>query len=224
MLPALLRKAAQFFSVLFHPLLSVTYMTALLLIINPYQFGVFSIVEQWKLLALVFVSTAVMPAFALLLMKSLHMVTDFEIKDPKERIGPYIITGVFYLWMFINFKHNPAIGHSLTVGMLGATIALFLIFFVNNFTLISAHAAGMGGLAGVVSVVAFYSRFDAFTIHLGGLGLFEVSSTFVLLLLIVASGAVTTSRLLLHAHSPPQVYSGWLLGFASQWSALLFIG
>jgi len=217
---SIFRKAATIISVLFHPLLMVTYMTAMLLIINPYQFGVFSIVEQWKLLLLVFMSTFAMPAFAVVLMRALNMISSFEMPDPKERIGPYIITGVFYLWMFINFKHNPTIPKTLTIGMLGATIALFASFFFNNFTKVSAHAAGIGGLMGVAAINYLYFNFDTFTLHLGSLGLFEISTSFVLVLLILLAGIVGTARLVLNAHTPGQLYGGFFIGVASQFIAL----
>ncbi len=220
---SILKKAAAIISILFHPLLMVTYMTALLLVINPYQFGVFSIVEQWKLLLLVFMSTFAMPAFAVVLMRALNMISSFEMPDPKERIGPYIITGVFYMWMFINFKHNAGIPKTLTIGMLGATIGLFANFFFNNFTKVSAHAAGIGGLVGVAAVNYLYFNFDTFTLHLGGLGLFEISTSFVLVLLILLAGIVGTARLVLNAHTPGQLYGGFFIGVTSQIVALLLL-
>ncbi len=220
---SILKKAATIVSILFHPLLVVTYMTALLLLINPYQFGVFSIVEQWKLLLLVLMSTFAMPAFSVVLMRALNMISSFEMPDPKERIGPYIITGVFYLWMFINFKHNPSIPKALTIGMLGATIALFASFFFNNFTKVSAHAAGMGGLVGVAAVNYLYFNFDTFTLHLGTLGLFEVSTSFVLVILILLAGLVGSARLALNAHTPGQLYGGFAIGLLSQIIALVLM-
>lgn len=220
---SIIKKAALVVSAMFHPLLMVTYMTAMLLVINPYQFGVFSIVEQWKLLLLVFVSTFAMPAFAVVLMRALDMISSFEMPDSKERIGPYIVTGVFYLWMFINFKQNPAIPKTLTIGMLGATIALFTSFFFNNFTKVSAHAAGIGGLVGVSAVNYLYFNFDTFTLHLNSLGLFEISTSFVLLVLILLAGVVGTARLLLGAHTAQQLYGGFAIGLLSQFIALAIL-
>ncbi|MEZ4935194.1 MAG: hypothetical protein R2788_24050 [Saprospiraceae bacterium] len=45
---------------------------------------------------------------------------------------------------------------------LGTTIALFTAFFFNNFTKISAHAVGMGGLVGLSAINSIYMSFDAF--------------------------------------------------------------
>ncbi len=223
MAPPTLRLLAQIVSLVFHPLLVVTYMTVTLLIINPYQFGVFHIAEQWKLLTLIALSTFAMPAFAVLLMRSLNMISSLEMEDPKERIGPYIITGVFYLWMFINFKHNPTIPRSLTIAMLGATIALFGCFFFNNFTKVSAHAAGAGGLVGLAAVNTLHFNFDTFLVNLGPLGHYEVSPSMVLLLYILLAGVIGSARLLLGAHTPAQVYAGFFIGLLSQFIAMAFL-
>lgn len=219
----MLRSLAKVISYVFHPLLIVTYMLILLLLVNPYQFGVYSIAEQWKFVLLVFLSTFVMPAFAVFMMKSLHMVSSMQLHDRQERIGPYIITGIFYLWMFINFKNNTLIPKPFTIAMLGTTIALFTAFFFNNFTKISAHATGMGGLAGMAVINTIFFNFDTFTLNLGWLGLFEISTNFVMMAVIVLAGFVCTSRLLLREHSEKQLYAGLAVGFISQFVALAFL-
>jgi hypothetical protein len=219
----MLRNLAKVISFVFHPLLIVTYMLVLLLLVNPYQFGVYSIAEQWKFVLLVFLSTFIMPAFAVFMMKSLNMVQSMQLHDRHERIGPYIITGVFYLWMFINFKNNTLIPKPFTIAMLGATIALFTAFFFNNFTKISAHAVGMGGLAGMAVINTVYFNFDTFTLNLGLFGLFEISTNFVLMFVIILAGFVCTSRLLLREHSERQLYGGLAVGFAAQFVALAFM-
>ncbi|NCQ41810.1 MAG: hypothetical protein GW795_07935 [Cyanobacteria bacterium] len=151
------------------------------------------------------------------------MVKSIELDDRQDRIGPYIITGVFYLWMFINFKNNQDIPHSLTIAALGATIGLFTVFFFNNFTKISAHAAGMGGLVGLAAINSFLFSFDTFTLNTWIFGTLEMSTNFVLMVVIVLAGLVCTSRLVLQAHRPGQLYSGFGVGLLSQFIALLFL-
>ncbi len=219
----MLRTTAQILSIVFHPLLMVTYMLMLLLVINPYQFGVNKMAEQWKLVLMVFLSTFVMPFFAVFMMKSLNMVKSMELEDRYERIGPYILTGVFYIWMFLNFKNNQLIPKPLVITMLGSTIALFLAFFFNNFTKISAHAAGMGGLVGMALINTLFFNFDTFTMNLGPLGMYEVSTNFVLMAMIILAGFVCSARLILGAHNEKQLYTGFGIGFVAQFIAMLFI-
>lgn len=220
---SMLRTAAHIISVLFHPLLMLTYMLLLLLLVNPYQFGVHNVLGQWKLVLMVFLTTFAMPIFAVFMMKSLDMVKSMQLEDRFERIGPYILTGVFYLWMFINFRSNPLIPKPLVIVMLGSTIALFGAFFFNNFTKISAHAVGMGGLVAMALTNTMYFNFDTFTVTMGFLGNYEVSTNFVLMTTIVLAGIVCTARLLLAAHTEKQLYTGFAIGFVSQFIALLFL-
>jgi len=219
----MLRIAAHIISLLFHPLLMVTYMLVLLLLINPYLFGVNSVLDRTYLLLLVFLSTFVIPGFAVTMMRTLGLVQSIQLKTRQERIGPYIATGIFYLWMVRNFWDNPDIPTAYTSFVLGATMGLFLAFLINLFTKISAHAVGMGGLLAMVIITMWLFSYGTFTVNLGSMGSYEVSMYIVLSLVILLCGIVGTSRLLLDAHDPRDLYGGYLVGFLSQFIALRFL-
>ena len=59
--------------------------------------------------------------------------------------------------------------------MLGATIALFIAFFINIFSKISAHAVGMGGLVAMVLISIISFSHGAFTFKLRWVGMVEMS-------------------------------------------------
>jgi len=219
----MLRSLAKVVSTLFHPLLMLTYMLILLLLVNPYSFGVNQIGEQSSLIWLIFLSTFMMPAFSVLMMKFLGMVESLELKSNQERIGPYIITGVFYLWIFINFKNNTRIPLAYTSFVLGSTIALFIAFFINIFSKISAHAVGMGGLTGMIAITMLLFNYDSFTVEVPLLGILQLSMNCVFMAVIVLAGSVGTARLLLKAHEPKDLYGGFLVGFSAQFIALQFM-
>ena len=221
----MLRFFAQFVSVIFHPLLMLTYMLILLLLVNPYLFGVNNINDQLSrvLILRIFLSTFFIPALSVVMLRFLGMVESIELKDKQERIGPYIITGIFYMWMFRNFLSNSLIPTAYTSFVLGATIALFLAFFINIFSKISAHAVGMGGLLGMVVLTMLEFSHHFFSINFGPLGSLQLSLTIVLLLAILASGLVGTARLLLQAHHPQDLYGGFIVGFFAQFIAYRFL-
>lgn len=221
----MLRFFAQFISVLFHPLLMLTYMLVLLLLVNPYLFGVNNINDQLSrvLILRIFLSTFFIPALSVVMLRFLGMVKSIELKDKQERIGPYIITGIFYLWMFRNFLSNSIIPTAYTSFVLGATIALFIAFFINIFSKISAHAVGMGGLLGMIVLTMLEFNHHFFSINLGPLGSMQLSLTIVLLCTILASGLVGTARLLLQAHDAQDLYGGFLVGFFCQFIAYRFL-
>lgn len=216
----MLRLFAYFFSILFHPLIIVTYMLIVLLVVNPYLFGVNSIVGLQRLVLIVFFSTFFIPAFAVFMMRKLDLISSLEMEDRQERTIPFIGTMVFYLWMYWNIHYNPDIPVVFKVAMLGATIGLALCFFINLFTKISAHAAGMGGLVGMMLItVAFYS-YGSFLIDLGTIGAFEINTMNLLISFIIIAGLVGTSRLILDAHHIRDISGGFLVGIVTQFIAL----
>lgn len=213
---------AQVVSVIFHPLLMPTYMLALLLMVNPYLFGV----NSWgdpvsKLLLLrIFISTFLLPLVGVSMLRAVGFISSFEMRDKSERIGPYIITGIFYLWMFRNLIDNPQIPTAYTIFMLGAVIGLFLAFFINIFSKISAHAVGMGGLLAMVVITLFLFSYDTFTLQSASFGILHFNMTVVVVAVLLAAGLTGTARLWLNAHVPMEVYGGFAIGFLSQLIAL----
>ncbi len=186
----MLRITAKLFSIVFHPLLILTYMLVLLLLVNPYIFGVNSIRAQTLLILLIFLSTFLFPAISVSMMQALGMVDSFELKEKEERIGPFIITGIFYMWMFINFKNNSQIPVDFTTFVLGATIALFIAFFINIFTKISVHTVGMGGLIGMVTILMLLYDYHTFSFDMPLFGSVTMSLNALLMLVILLAGLV----------------------------------
>ena len=216
----ILRFLAYFFSVVFHPLLMVTYMLIILLLVNPYLFGVNGGDGGKQLVLLIFLSTFLIPAFAVFMMKALGMIDSLEMKTKSERIGPYIVTGILYMWLFQNILNNPDIPAAYKVFVLGSTIGLFVAFFFNLFTKISMHALGMGGLLGMIIITSLLFSYESFTFHIGNLGAVEMSMSALLMLVILLCGIVGTSRLLLNAHNLQDLYSGFIIGMGAQFLAL----
>jgi hypothetical protein len=214
--------AARVISIALHPLLMLTYMLVMLLLVNPYSFGVHSIADQQArvLLARVFLSSFFIPAIAVLMLHFTGLLRSLEMPDKEDRIGPYIITGVFYLWLFRNFLDNSQIPAVFVSFTLGATIALFLAFFINIFSKISIHALGMGGLVGVtVLIMAVFPGYGFLSMDGGR----QIDIRIVLITGILLSGITGTARLYLRAHEPIDLWGGYLIGFAAQFIAARFI-
>ncbi|MFK7806568.1 MAG: hypothetical protein AB8F74_02085 [Saprospiraceae bacterium] len=215
----MLRIIAYFFSIVFHPLLMLTYMLVLLLVVNPYLFAGIQVGGSIKFVLRIFLSSFVIPAFAVGMMKALDMIESFEMKSKSERIGPYIITGILYMWLFQNLLNNPEIPGAFKIFLLGATLGLFMAFFFNLFTKISMHALGMGGLLGMTILTMLLFSYETFTINIGPASALEISMSALLMLVILLTGVVCTSRLILGAHSLQDLYSGFIIGLATQFIA-----
>lgn len=198
-------------SVVFHPLFLLSYAVLLLAWANPYLFGESSFARlienktyQVEFLQLT-IYTVLFPLFGILLMLPLGLISSIRMPDKQERIGPYILTGLLYVWIFLSFKNDSHLPLSAKVFALGTTIALFTAFFINLFSKISIHTVGMGGFLAMLLIIMTRSYQDF---------------SGVLILGIIAAGLVGTARLVLKAHEPNDIYGGYFIGFVSQFVAI----
>ena len=213
-------------SSLFHPIFVLNYVLILLFLVNPYLFGIQNDKQKGLLFISVFLLSVFFPIFTIIVMKLVGFVDSIEVKERKERVMPLVITGVFYLWLYVNIRQNSTVPSAFSIFVLGATIALFVAFFINNFTKISLHTVGMGGLVAMVFFIRSYFSYDVFYFAFGPLGSYSISVDLIFFLSIIVAGLVGSSRLHLNAHRKQDVYMGYLVGFLAQVFAfrLLFDG
>jgi len=200
--------ASRIISILFHPMLIVSYGLLLLLLLNPYLF----VVQDYKVKMLLIFSvvslTLLFPLLATLMMKGLGLIQSLEMDDKKERIGPMIVSAVFYMWLFANFRSNSFVPEAFKFFVLGSTISLSLAFVLNTQTKISLHTVGMGGLLTGFILIRYFYLYETFVVNFLG-NVYQVQTNIVLLLIIIAAGLVGSARLLLGAHNPDQIYGGY---------------
>lgn len=210
------RIGAHIISYLFHPLFVITYILLILFQINPYLFSVQDLHSKGLLVISVVMLSVFFPILAIVMMKALGLIQSIEMKDRTERIGPLIVTGLFYLWLFVNIKNNNLIPEAFSFFVLGATIGLFIAFFINNFSKISLHTVGAGGLLAGVFLIRYFFSYESFLISLGSMGIYKVHVDLLLMLVIIIVGLIGSSRLVLKAHDSSDIYGGYLVGILSQ--------
>lgn len=210
-----MRAAAHFFSIVFHPLFIVTYMSLVLLWTNPFAFGWRHVSEAGTLLIIIVMTTVTLPAIAVLMMKMLGWVSSFSLEDQHERIGPYIVAGIMYLSLYLHLTRAESFPVSLRIAVLGTLIGLWGCFFINNFTKVSVHAAGVGGLVAMVGLTKLTFGYDQAHIGLFGGANLVVPIDILLYGSILMAGATCTSRLILKAHVIKEVYLGLCVGLVS---------
>ncbi len=211
-----MRTIAKTISILFHPLFILSYLFFLLLLINPYLFSIQD--AQNKVLVLIsIVSLSVgFPLVVVALFKMIGFIDSFEMKDRTERIGPMIATSIFYLWLFLNVKDNPIFPKAYSVMVLGATIGLFCAFFINNFSKISLHGVGMGGLVSAVFLIRFQYSYQYLIFENTTFGNYQIHLNLVLYASLLIAGLVCSCRLLLKAHNRNDLYGGFIVGVIAQ--------
>ena len=194
------------FTYVFHPLLLPTYSFALVIYTNPFLFAQYDNLT-WIPILKVFLNTFMFPVLSLLLMNRLGFLPSFEMKNAQERIIPFISTLVFYIWTFMVFRKSgdPTI---LSMVMLGACLSTSVAFIINLFRKISLHSTGMGVFIGIAFGNAFMSAQDVL---------------WALILIVFIAGITGTSRLILKAHEPREVYLGYFVGFMMQMIAFRFM-
>ena len=199
-----MKKAASVISVLFHPLLMPT--LGLMILLNSGSYV--SLLDPAAKRAILFVmalGTLVFPLMMLPIFFYRNLVLNQKGSVMEERWIPRIIILILYIITCIYFLRLPLNriiqGYVLAVT---ATMALFLL--ISIWVQISMHTAALGGLAGlVIALIIFYgTQLEGF-----------------LLVVLLAGGLVGTARLLVGAHHPGEVYSGFVLGFMAVLGILL---
>ena len=198
-----MRLFANITSILFHPLLMVTY--GIILALTYTYLAIYPLPVKLTILGGTFVSTAIIPGVFIWLMVKNGAAVDLELSDRKERIVPYLIfiTSIMVCTIFLYKMMMP---FWILALLIGVCVSLIIALSINFFWKISAHAIGVGGLLGGIMGVARIHMINPFW-------------AFIAVLLI--AGLVGTSRIFLQRHTPMQVYAGFCLGFICTFVASL---
>jgi hypothetical protein len=193
----------------------VAYMLFLLLMLNPYLFQLNNEKANGLLILSVLMTSVLFPLISISLMKALDLIDSFNMEDKKERVGPMIVSILFYMWLFLNLKSNSIVPRPLVYFILGCSIALSLAFMINNFTKLSLHAMGVGGF--VTALIFIKIRFVPEIFILNTVNhTFLVNTNLLLILSVIFGGLVMSARMSKNAHSPYQLYLGLIVGILSQ--------
>lgn len=200
--PALIRVFAYFFSYLFHPLFIPLYVTYYLAFIDTEYFNGITNTEKIWVLLRVTINMVFFPAVSVLLLKGVGFIDSIFLKTQKERILPYIISNIFFFWIYLVFRNQSAIPPILTSFVFSVFISSSVALLANIYFKISVHAIGVGGLLGLMLVILFTNTFYSATLP------------FAIALLI--SGVVCTSRMIVSNHTQKDIYLGLLFGILCQ--------
>src|ERR1700712_4450996 len=99
--PLLIRIFAHLFSFIFHPLFISIYATFYLAFLDPAYFnGIEDRERTWTVLQVAF-NIVFLPAMSVLLLKAVGFIDSVFLKTQKERVIPYIISNIFFFWMYL---------------------------------------------------------------------------------------------------------------------------
>jgi hypothetical protein len=200
----MLEKLSKIISHIFHPLLAPTVGFLVLFYSGTYLSYLPFNIKTW-ITSIVFVCTFFMPLMFILFLRYQEIINNIQMKKKKDRYLPIIITFFLSVFCFYLIRRIdiPSMFYSF---MLGGLLTLLITFFITIWFKISIHMVGLGGLMALIIFISFYLK---------------VNLSFYLILVILFAGITGTARLHLKAHTPVEVYSGFVMGFAVVLSTMI---
>ena len=187
---------AKIISGIFHPLLIASFGMIILLHMNTYVGATIPLQARQFILIIIFVNTAFIPTIAIFMLKRLGLIEDVYITRRSERLLPLLITALLYMFTFYLLK-KLALPSLIYYYVMGACLIVLSSLIITLRWKISIHMTSMGGLTGFLIATSLLLRADLL---------------YVIVLSFFLSGLIGSARLRLHAHTPAQVYAGFLLG------------
>jgi len=198
------RLFSDFFSYLFHPLFVPVYVLYFLLYIHPSAFTGFSDENRFRTLLIVVLNLVFFPLISVLLLRAVGFVESIFLRTQKDRIIPYIASGIFFFWTYTVFKQQDVYPLLVVSFVLGIFFASSAALIANIYLKVSMHAIGMGGWLGFFLVIMHTN---------------SMLMSFPIATVLLITGLVCTSRLMNKSHSPAEIYLGIAIGMISQFVA-----
>lgn len=196
---------AQIISAIFHPILWVFYI--LVWITFLYQ-TVFT--EKKSLIIFLLISfffSVGLPSVFLWILLRFKMISSLLISNRKERTLPLFVVGLSYFMIYQLFG-SMALPSSFALIFKGASYMVLLCMMITFFWKISIHMLSIGGTIGFLMALGL--QYNWLFPH-------------VILPMIFLSGIIGYSRLRLDAHTPAQVYIGFVVGWLVMFFAFMFL-
>jgi membrane-associated phospholipid phosphatase len=190
------KKFAMAVSVIFQPIFVPLY--SLIILFNADTYITYAVQPEVKkfIYLITILNTVILPIGVFYYFYRAKLIETIHMHTAKERSLPFLTTIVFHLSTFYLFSKAPM--PSLFPHLvLGAAISVATAFVINLKWKVSIHMLGMGGIVGTIIGLILRYQIDAIQL---------------VMTLVLLSGIVGYSRLRLDAHTPLQVYVGFILG------------
>lgn len=161
----------------------------------------------WLIFSAIGLFSFLLPLIAMNAMISTGIVSDWEMKNNKERVPVLMFTALFLACLYYVFHYFETNSGSIFYSFFGIVMSGIVLAVIaggiSYFWKISIHAIGISGLAGC---------FVGLTAHLHPL-LNAKEMVFYNSIILLVMGVVGFARLYEKAHNLPQVIAGTILGF-----------
>lgn len=190
------KKVAMAVSIIFQPIFVPLY--SLFILFNADTYITYAVQPEIKkiIYLITIANTIILPIAVFYYFYKSKLIQSFHMHTAKERSLPFLTTIVFHLSTFYLFSRMP-VPSLFSNLIIGAVLSVGAAFIINLKWKVSIHMLGMGGIVGTIMGVVLRYQVDAIPL---------------IMALIILSGIVGYSRLKLDAHTPLQVYVGFILG------------
>ena len=196
-------QTAKLLSTLFMPLYS-----SLWVFIGLFLFSYMKMLPlDYKLLivCIVYFFTIFVPTICITLFRILKKWTHRELSHREHRHMPYIVTLLSYATcLVVMTRMNTAMFFRGIV--MAALVSQIICIIINIWWKVSTHMVGMGGLAGALNAFSILFFYNPVVPFCG---------------LLLLSGMLGTSRIILRQHSLAQVLVGFVIGYACSMTFIL---
>lgn len=198
-------KIARIISAVFHPLIIPT-LGFLMFFYSDFAFAALSVDAKRYVLLVVFFSTCILPLISIAIL-ALNPRFDISMSNSRDRILPLFSTAVFYYIGFFLLGRMKAVP-VFKLFLLASILVILVLMFVSYRWKISNHMASIGGLTGTIFALSFRTG---------------VNPVYTILLVVLLSGLIGTSRLILGKHNLSQLVAGYVLGFLTLYLLVYFV-
>jgi membrane-associated phospholipid phosphatase len=192
-------------SLIFQPLLMPTY--GMILMMNMDIFYSLPLVWRWVAIIGTFLFTAVMPATPILIMIRKGEISDLFISKREDRTMPYLFSLLAYVFWSLFMSRTLQFPNFIVAMGFGSAFSIFIIVLINLKWKISAHLAGIGGLAGSIIGISYRMA---------------INPIWLIIIVLTITALVAISRIGLKAHTPAQTLAGFVIGLLSVFLPCLF--
>jgi hypothetical protein len=207
--PLFVKVFAHLVSYIFHPLFIPLYVSLFLLYVHPSYFSGYDLYDKFWLPLRVAYATIFLPLFTVFLLWRLKFIGSMFLYTQKDRVIPYIVSNIYFFWLFWVFKNDPGVPNIMTSFIFGVFIVSSAALIANAFFKISMHAIAMGGAVALFLIILQQNT---------------MLMTLPLSIVLLIAGLVCTARLIVSDHEPREIYWGLAVGAACQFiGAYIFL-
>lgn len=185
-------------SYIFHPIVFSIISTLLYFIILPSHI---TKKAEHSILIIVFLSTYIVPVLLLFFLKRFKMIENYQLSSIEERKFPVLFMIVLFSLLGKTLLDTHIVD-LLAYSFLGCALSLFFVYLLFYTKLkTSLHSLSIAGLIAFISVISFQ---------------YKLNLLLILIFLFLLFGIIALTRLKLKAHTPVEIYLGFIIGVLPQ--------